>query len=221
MSRLNTDATTNIVLTQAAMVMLTLFGGGTFIPWNSTPIYWVWLQEISLFTQSSRSAIMHVMSFIDFKCTSLTMASNGICVSQIGLLACDAQSTDGESCYVKGRTVLHSLQGSSRTDSPWIAAGYLVLIFVTFRLGILFLMCFPADRLFAIFKQFWSNRNDKQILKELTDPRRIEGLCLSSPSWLIWCFCYFHISPQAVLNVFLFLFTRSCRSVSIFRPTEI
>ena len=100
-TRFNTDASISIVISQAVMVVLTIFGGGkcptlyvrcpcpcrnecrsvccpcvnlyicivlsqqaisrsfsspslclgAFIPWNATPVYWVWLQELSIFAQ--------------------------------------------------------------------------------------------------------------------------------------------------------------------------
>ena len=173
LSRLTTDATANIVLSQGAMVILTVFGGGLFIPWNSTPIYWVWLQELSFLTQSSRAAIMEVMNFVEYKCATMPFVG---CVSDFGIFPCDAlpPSVDGF-CYVKGRTVMNRLQGSSNTDSPWIAFGYLVLIFVTLRFGILLLMYYPVDRISALFKQFWSNGVDEQILKGIINLRRLEG----------------------------------------------
>lgn len=159
------------------MVILTVFGGGLFIPWNSTPIYWVWLQELSLFTQSSRSAIMHVMDYIDFKCATIPFV--GICASDFGVFPCDAAPSVDGLCYVKGRTVMYRLQGTSRTDSPWISFGYLVLIFVTMRLGVLLLMYYPIDRISALFKQFWSNGMDERILNGMINLRRLEGWYLT------------------------------------------
>ena len=154
-------------------MILTVFGGGLFIPWNSTPIYWVWLQELSLFTQASRAALMAVMDNIDFKCPTLPVY--GMCIADIGIYPCDAISPEGEFCNVSGRNILYRLQGSSRTDSPWIAFGYLVLIFVSLRLGILILMYYPVERITAFIKKLYSNGNDEVILKALINLRRTEG----------------------------------------------
>ena len=137
------DATTAIIVCQGVLILLTVFGGGIFIPWNSTPKYWIWLQEISVFTQSSRVVITHASSYIDYKCV-LTASK---CVSFGQEFTCDPGSGDSEFCMVKGREVLHTLQGTSRTDSPWKGFGYLVLIFFVSRIGVLILMYFPADRL--------------------------------------------------------------------------
>ena len=145
------------------------------------PIYWVWLQELSLFTQASRAALMAVMDNISFKCEILTIPNYGqpihgdFCIRNVGTFPCDAAPSDGTFCYVLGRTILYRLQGSSRTDSPWIAFGYLVLIFVSLRLGILILMYYPVERITAFIKKLYSNGNDEVILKALINLRRTEG----------------------------------------------
>lgn len=142
-SRMFPDATTAIIVCQGVLILLTVFGGGIFIPWNSTPKYWIWLQEISVFTQSSRVVITHASSYIDYKCVLI----GGRCVSFGQEFICDPGSGNSEFCMIKGREVLHTLQGTSRTDSPWKGFGYLVLIFFVSRIGVLILMYFPADRL--------------------------------------------------------------------------
>jgi hypothetical protein len=142
-SRMFPDATTAIIVCQGVLILLTVFGGGVFIPWNSTPKYWIWLQEISVFTQSSRVVITHASSYIDYKC----MLTGSKCVSFGQEYKCDPGSGNSEFCMIKGREVLHTLQGTSRTDSPWKGFGYLVLIFFVSRIGVLILMYFPADRI--------------------------------------------------------------------------
>ena len=110
---------------------------------------------------------MEVMNFIEFKCAKRPGLG---CVNDFATFPCDALLTSSDGiCYVKGRSVMNRLQGSSNTDSPWIAFGYLVLIFDTLRLGILLLMYYPVDRISALFKI------DEQILKGMICVRHLEG----------------------------------------------
>ena len=50
--KFSTNPTVSMNFAQKALVDLMVFGCGVFIPWNQTPKYWIWLQEMSLFTQS-------------------------------------------------------------------------------------------------------------------------------------------------------------------------
>jgi hypothetical protein len=76
---------------------------------------------------------------------------------------------------VKGRTVLYLTQGTSKTDSHWIAFGWLVLIFISFRMGVLFLMFHPVDSLTAKFNKWWSGGLEQHILAGMISIRRLEG----------------------------------------------
>lgn len=152
-SKFSKDTTINVVTCQATFVILTVFGGGVFIPWNQTPSYWVWLQELSIFTQASRATFVSVMDVLQYKCT----LTSGACVGPLGdIFACDAKAAVGNVCFVKGRTVLQVLQGTSPTDNKWTSFGYLVLIFAVFRLGALLLLYFPVERLWLSARQWWS-----------------------------------------------------------------
>lgn len=88
-------------------------------------------------------------------------------------------------CYVKGRTVLYLTQGTSRIDSEWIAFGYLILIFVSFRLSVLLLMFHPVDRLTARFKRWWSGGLEERLLEAMISLRRIEGYFFYFISYLV------------------------------------
>ena len=149
-SRIFQDATTAIIVCQGVLILLTVFGGGIFIPWNSTPVYWQWLQEMSIFTQSSRVVISHANSYIDYKC----VLTNARCLSFGQEFPCDPGSGNAEYCMIKGREVMYKLQGTSRTDSPWIAFGYLALIFLVSRIGVLILMYYPADQIIGKTRGF-------------------------------------------------------------------
>lgn len=180
-SRSWTDTTIVIIVSQATLVILSVFGGGCFIPWNRTPYYWIWLQEISVFTQSSRAVITHINDDIRYECANARQ--DNTCKVYGFTFNCDADS-DGSSrsCFVDGREMLFVTQGMNKSDSPWSAFGYLCLIFVVARLGVLILMYFPADRVASLFRYYvfgdvQDQLNDIQIkslvLQGQRNPRRI------------------------------------------------
>eukprot|EP01041_Mallomonas_annulata_P005158 gene5158-10306_t len=147
-SKLHHDTTVCIIASEAILSILTVFGGGVFIPWNATPFYWHWLQESSLFAQGSRAAIINVLNVISYEC----VLTDGHCVAPDGAMyPCDGKDEGGDGgsggryCYVSGRTVLHETQDISYSMSHWDAFGYLVLIYVCFRLAGLVLMFFPLE----------------------------------------------------------------------------
>eukprot|EP01036_Dinobryon_divergens_P033941 gene33941-43849_t len=175
-TKFHPDATVCIVASQASLVILTVFGGGVFIPWDQTPHYWKWLQELSIFTQASRAAIVNVMNHIDYKCT----LSGDACVGPTGaIFPCDARDSDGLGCYVKGRTVLYVLQGTAPSDDKWTSFGWLVLIFVCFRLSVLVMMYYPVDRIKYSMVAWMTSGMSDRVLKSLVAIRRIEGQLVS------------------------------------------
>ena len=141
-----------IIVSQATLVILSVFGGGCFIPWNRTPSYWRWLQEISVFTQASRAVITHINDSIRYRCASPGLENT--CADFGYIFTCDADAVSGESCYINGREMLYVTQGTSKSESPWTAFGYLFLIFVMARLGVLILMYIPADRIASLFRHY-------------------------------------------------------------------
>jgi hypothetical protein len=165
-SRAWTDSTSVIIVSQATLVILSVFGGGCFIPWDRTPSYWRWLQEISVFTQASRAVITHINDSIRYECAYPGLENT--CAYFGYIFACDADAVSGESCYVDGREMLYVTQGTSKTESPWTALGYLFLLFVMARLGVLVLMCIPADRIaslvrYYVYGEVQDQLNDIQI----------------------------------------------------------
>ena len=172
-SRAWADTTTAIIMSQATMVILTAFGGGIFIPWDKTPDYWVWLQELSIFTQASRAAITHMNNNIIYTCQ--TPGPDFLCRAYGKIIDCDAQASNKEFCLVKGRTVMNATQGTSMTDSPWIAFGYLVLIFAAARLGVLILMYYPSDKIIAFLRRFFSTGVQEQLNEVQLKNRNFEG----------------------------------------------
>lgn len=171
-TKFSTDATVSIVSSQAVLVILTVFGGGMFIAWNKCPDYWIWLQEISLFTQASRAAILNVDDSIEYRC----ILTSNMCFDPFGnQYNCkDGTIANGE-CKVAGREVLFRNQGISSDYSKWASFGYLVLIFGTFRLLSLFLMYYPVEKLTYWVQDWYGGLSAKGILDSQLGLRRLEG----------------------------------------------
>lgn len=174
-SRLFSDATAAIIVSQGTFVVLTVFGGGVFIPWNSTPKYWMWLQELSVFTQGSRAALVHVNDYLEYKC--MTAGPLSKCEILGITFPCNSRSNDtsSEYCMVTGRRFMQILQGTSLTDSVWIYFGYLVLTFTVSRLGVLILMHFSVDRIIAMIKRIRSTGVKEEMIKIQNKNRLLEG----------------------------------------------
>jgi len=138
-----------------------------FIAWNKCPNYWFWMQELSLFTQASRSAIMNVMDSIDYTCSSSSSSSSTTidtttCISSLGdVYICDVSPYVNGMCKVSGRMMLHVTQGTIMNESKWIPFAYLVLIFVVLRFALLVLMYYPVEKiLFWIITTFKMHDDD-------------------------------------------------------------
>ena len=71
--------------------------------------------------------------------------------------------------------MLYAMQGIGRTDSPWKSFGYLVLIFIVVRCGVLILMHFPADQIISIVRQFVSSGVQEQLNEVQIRNRNLEG----------------------------------------------
>jgi hypothetical protein len=176
-SRAWADTTTAIIISQGTMVILTVFGG-VFVPWNQIPIYWEWLQNMSIFTQAARSVTTHMNNYLEYSC----VLTGGVCTAFGKVFECDAFPSDGVTCKVRGRTVQYVLSGSDKTESPWVAFGYLVLIFAVSRLGMLILMYYPAEKLAARIRKFFSSGVQEQINDVQIKNRMLEGILVSTPS---------------------------------------
>ena len=175
-SRVFSDATVAIIVSQGTFVVLTVFGGGVFIPWNSTPKYWYWLQELSVFTQGSRAAIVSVNDYLEYKCT--TSDPSGSCEILGITFPCHSRG-DGDSsgyCMVKGRMVIQVLQGI-RADqaAAFRALRSLALIFIVSRLSILILMYYPCDIIAAMIRKFLSNGDNEELIDMQIRNRCLDG----------------------------------------------
>ena len=225
-SRIFPNSITPLLVSQGLMVVLTVFSGGLFIPWNGTPVYWVWLQELSFFTQSSRAAIAHLNDNMDYRCNTDVA---GVCQALGAAFYCDPNRTFSNYCMVSGRNVMHTLAGNSKTESPWVYFGYLVLIFAGCRIGILVLMYYPAERICAYIRKLFTPAVRQQIIEAQDRNRFLEGetTVLSCTRILPSFLSSFHSFPcrllYSILNLsFLFwsiLLTFNClplRFVSLF-----
>jgi hypothetical protein len=179
-TRVFPDATTALIVSQGIMVIQSGFGSGIFISWNRTPFYWVWLQEASITTQATRAILQRLNDYISYKC--VTSAPTFICLVYGRIVPCDAKASNGYYCYVKGRTVMKMIQGTSPTDSAWQATGYLVVIFFMFRATVLLLMYCPIEKIVANFKKLWSCRNLKKLWPCGTEDNTIEAQNVCIPN---------------------------------------
>ena len=159
-------------MSQGVLILLASFGAGLFIPWNSTPVYWVWLQELSFFTQSSRAAIAHLNNSVNYKCITTT---KNVCISFGLVFECDLANSNPSYCMVPGRNVMYTLVGTDPKYSPASAFGYLVLILVVTRLGVLLLMVCPADSIASAIRRLWSRNVEDRMIEIQMKNRSLEG----------------------------------------------
>jgi hypothetical protein len=213
--RIFPNAITPLLVSQGVMVVLTVFSGGLFIPWNATPVYWVWLQELSFFTQASRAAIAHLNDNMDYRCNTDAV---GVCQALGSAFYCDPKQTASTYCMVAGRNVMHTLAGNSKTDSPWVYFGYLVLIFAACRITVLILMYYPAERIGAYIRKKFTPAVRQQIIEAQDRSRFLEGES-HVPSYAFYhrhlfflflfsCFPFFSFSCLLTLFLFFFPFLR-------------
>lgn len=156
------DISASVVASQLVLVLLTAFGSGLFIRWQDTPSYWEWLQALSMFTHASRAAMLSVMRKLTYECR---LAGDSNCYGPSGeLYECVAGSIFDGKCDVTGTTVLSVTQAVPTDESYWKSFGYLVALFVGFRLTSLLLMYYPFEHIvFAVQKQL----NSPHVLMEV------------------------------------------------------
>ena len=156
------DISASVVACQLVLVLLTAFGAGLFIRWSDTPAYWEGLQALSLFTHSSRAAMLSVMRKLSYECT---LAGDGNCYGPSGdLFSCISGTISGGKCEVSGSTVLLVTQNVPLDESYWKSFGYVVALFVGFRSAVMLLMYFPFDQIMFYLQE---QVHSKHILQEL------------------------------------------------------
>lgn len=167
------DATPALVACQLVLVILTAFGGGVFIPWYQVPGYWNWLQALSIFMHSSRSAIIEITRELTFQCT----LSGGQCVGVSGqIFECASYSTDGLHCSVDGNNVLKVTQSIDDGESHWNSFGWLCLCLVCYRLAGLLLMYFPYERIvYDLYSWYQSPEVINAIVESKLKIRQLQG----------------------------------------------
>jgi ABC-type multidrug transport system ATPase subunit len=168
-TKFSQNPTTSMVFCQIALVSLQVFGGGVFLPWRDCPDYWVWLQEMTIFAQSSRAMNMEVFRYLDFECK---LAGDGKCYdpSTGAHYTCDSFYANQTHCLVNGREMLSETQGIGRDVNYWYYFGYLCAIYLGLKIGIGFFTFFPYYRL-----QYW-------FLKMIFPPTSVSASSASASS---------------------------------------
>jgi len=154
LTKLSADPTTSMYYVCVSFVVLQVFGGGVFLPWKDCPDYWLWLQEVTLFTHSSRAINAFVFTDFSIKCHS---HNNGVCCDPGtgSLYRCiDQTVANGSVCDVDAREILFVTQGIGVHDNPWRFFGFLILLLTCFK-GLLLLFAYwPLDELrYRVFKR--------------------------------------------------------------------
>lgn len=176
------DTSAAVVTNQLLFVILTAFGGGLFIRWDSVPEYWDWLQVISIFTWSTRALNIHVIRKLTFEC----VLQGGQCYGPQGE-AYTCESTSGSVCDVSGGEVMFVTQGIKGPESAYQSYFYLLILFAVFRLSSLVLMYFPPEKLVFIVRSWWNMPEiSASIVEANLKVRRLEG----QVSQLIHCYIH-------------------------------
>ena len=128
-----------------------------------------------MFTQGSRAAILHVNDYLEYKCVTTGPDTSNVCEVLGTTFPCDSMSDNSEYCMVKGRMVVHVLQGTSLSESLTIDFGFLVLTFIVCRLGVLILMHFSGNRIVAMIKRMRSSGVKEEMIKIQNKNRLLEG----------------------------------------------
>jgi len=85
-----TNGTVSVVVSMAVLQALCMFQGGIFISYVSVPVYWQWLQSISIFAPATRSMLIAVMEELTYECV---LNASGECLGPLGdVFPCDARA---------------------------------------------------------------------------------------------------------------------------------
>ena len=172
------DTSAAVVTNQLILVILTAFGGGAFIRWDSVPAYWDWMQVISVFTHSSRALMLRVMRELTYECTvNGPHDGTGVCNGPDGAVyTCHDYYDSFSKCHVTGGEVLYVTQGITGNESNWTNYGYLVTLLVIFRLFVLILMYYPVENIIFRVQSWWSSPDMLGVIVANTlRIRRLEG----------------------------------------------
>jgi hypothetical protein len=129
-----------------------------------------------VFTQGSRAAILHVHDYLEYKCFTSGPGTSNICEVLGMTFRCDSMSDNNEYCMVKGRMVVHVLQGIGLDQTaPLRSFRFLALIFIISRLCILVVMHYPYDSIVAMIRTFLSNGENEELIDMQIRNRCLDG----------------------------------------------
>eukprot|EP00903_Cladosiphon_okamuranus_P008855 g8479.t1 len=153
-TKLTDNPSIAIVISQAALVILTVFAGGIFIPFDEIPEYWSWVEVSSVYKHCSKAFLMAVFEQVTYDCPtgSVTLTTpedtsvnDGWCTTFQHTYACDEGFDDNTLfCEVEGTTVLDMNAGGLSGDK-WTFLGHIVALIVVFRAGVFFFLKFPKE----------------------------------------------------------------------------
>ncbi len=164
-TKFTNNAAVAVVAAQAVLVLITVFGGGVYVPLDDIG-FWNWLAQIAITTQGSKANTLRVYGDIDFVCGPEAQvipgtSGGGACLFDALEFPCDAFYDGDQGCLVKGLTVADIKNGIS--GDYWEYFGYLVLLFVGFRLLVLALSYYPSERMSLFIKTRVANLTQKSI----------------------------------------------------------
>eukprot|EP01042_Synura_sphagnicola_P006950 gene6950-8892_t len=163
--------------TLTLILIMSIFGGPSFIKFNDVPVYWTWLMYMSPYTHATHGALIAVMEGRHYRCdpsgvhfypsVSNTSASERpVCVGPLEeLFPCMSSSRLGDStCIVRGVDVMTVISGVSGMESKWTSLGYIALIALVLRLLQLFLLLFLEGGTLILawhrnFKFLWKKKS--------------------------------------------------------------
>ncbi len=153
-TKFTNNAAVAVVAAQAVLVLITVFGGGVYLPLDDIG-FWNWFAQIAISTQGSKANTLNVYEHIDFVCGPQAQiirdgGGAGTCLFDALEFPCDAFDDGDQICLVKGLTVADVKNGIS--GDHWEYFGYLVLLFVGFRLLVLALSYYPREHISALIK---------------------------------------------------------------------
>ncbi|CAN0102424.1 unnamed protein product [Pylaiella littoralis] len=144
-TKLTNNTSVAIVVSQAALVILTVFAGGIFIPFDEIPEYWSWVEVLSVYKYCSQAFLTAVFEQVQYGCPtgSVTLTTpddttvnDGWCTTFQHTYACNAGFDDNILfCEVEGTTVLDINAGGLSGDK-WKFLGHTVALVVVFRVGV-------------------------------------------------------------------------------------
>lgn len=165
-----------VVAGQSLLIILCVFAAGSLIPEDRVPGWWVWLQELSLFSHASRTILHSVEEHLSYYCpTNWISGTNCVMQTQAFTFPCSASySASPLSCSVDGMDLVRIFRGVTTTDK-WLSFLYLFLLHLGFRLGVLFMYYFPFHRVWlSKLKDLTESTLQTLVFEESVVSRRLQ-----------------------------------------------